>query len=205
MRRRRRACQARRADRPLVGGRGRVRPPRADRSLRKPRRRPPGCGRSAPVSLMADPAHPDLLSGQPELLGKPHRLAAAVGEQLGGLDLAHVRDASHGVMIAIEIDTSLCSRGQRFRPRRSRAAPNAAPAGWAYSGMIPLRASSDTHRPAARSEGLSLNNASHGGSKALSKPRQAALSTLTPRRSAASHRSMSLEASGRPSRIASSR
>ena len=39
----------------------------------------------------------------------------------------------------------------------------------------------------------------------LESARQAALSTLTPRRSAASHKSPSLEASGMPSRIASSR
>jgi hypothetical protein len=43
---------------------------------------------------MADPAHPHLLSRQSELLGKPHRLAAAVGEQLGGLGVRHARDAA---------------------------------------------------------------------------------------------------------------
>jgi hypothetical protein len=43
---------------------------------------------------MADPAHADLLSRQAELLGKPHRLAAAVSEQLGGLGLGDADDAS---------------------------------------------------------------------------------------------------------------
>jgi len=42
----------------------------------------------------ADQAHADLLSRQAELLGKPHRLAAAVSEQLGGLGLGDADDAS---------------------------------------------------------------------------------------------------------------
>jgi hypothetical protein len=51
---------------------------------------------------MADPGHPDLLSGQAELLGKPHRLAGPWVNSLAVLVSAAV---AIPLMIAIEIDT----------------------------------------------------------------------------------------------------